>query len=71
MEGDVEEAALAARVDPRHPGDRLRVEPAPRVHRAERARTLGHQHPAVRQEREPPGMVEPDRDHHHPERVLL
>ena len=70
MEGNVEEAALAARVYRGHPGDGLRVEAA-RRHRAKPARAFGHEQPAVRQEREPPRMVESARDFHHPERVLL
>ena len=70
VEGDIEEASLAARVHPGHAGDRLGIEAA-RRHRAEPARAFGHQHPAVRQEREPPWMVEPGRDLHHRERVLF
>ena len=70
VEGYVEEAALAARVHPGHAGDRLGIEAA-RRHRAEPARAFGHEQPAVRQEREPPWMVEPGRDLHHRERVLF
>ena len=70
VEGYVEEAALAARVHPGHAGDRLGIEAA-RRHRAEPARAFGHEQPAVRQEREPPGVVESARDLHHRERVLF
>lgn len=56
VEGDVEEAALAARRDRRHTGDGVRKaavldEPQP-------ARPLGDEHRPVRQEGEAPGMVE-------------
>ena len=58
VERDVEKAALITRVHLRHARDRLRDLALGRD-MAERPRPLGHQHAAVRQKSERPGMAEP------------
>ena len=64
IERHVEQAALAARVHGRQPGDRLRLG-AVGIHHPQPARPLGHEHPAVGQERYPPRVLQAlgHRDH--------
>ncbi len=57
IEGDVEQAALAAGVDVRHARQR-RAQLAAALHDAQPAGAFGDEHPAIGQEREPPGVVQ-------------
>ena len=70
MQHDIEQAALAAGLHARHAGDRTR-QGAVDVDEAEAPGTLRHQHPAIGQEGEPPGMFEAFRDRGHPHGTLL
>ena len=61
VDRDVEQAALAPRRHVRHAGDGV-GHAAVSLDVAQPPRTLGHEHAAVRQERQPPGMLEPSGD---------
>jgi hypothetical protein len=66
----IEQSSLAARHDLRHPGNRLWLELAG-PDNPQSPRPLGHQHPAVGEEGESPGVFEPGNDLDHAEGVLL
>ena len=70
MQGHVHEAGQPLRIDLGHPGHRRGVE-HPVAHEAQPSRPLRHQQPAVGQERQPPGMLEPPGHHHHANLRLL
>ena len=59
MERDVEQPALTQLAHRGHTGNGLRGELAVLTHDAQPSRPLRHQHAAVGQERETPGMLEP------------
>src|SRR3954454_1365766 len=61
IERDIQEAALVPRIDARHAAKRRRELPVS-GHDPQPARPLRHQHAAIRQEGQTPGVVEPARD---------
>ena len=70
IERDVEEAALPARIDPRHAGQRL-SDLTGRRNEPQRPFLLGDEKPAVGQNGDAPGPLQPDGDGFDRDRALL
>ena len=68
MQRNLEQAALPHGVNLRDPGDRLRIERSV-AHDSQAADLLGHEHVAVRQERQAPWKRESSHDGHHANRL--